>query len=303
MPGRVTRGVAVVVALVVLVGSAALVAGHGNHVSVGPQVATDELVVESVFVSQDAHVVVHRDDGGEPGAVLGVASVTDGFHANLGVPLDSLPDDETTVWVVLHEDNGDGEFDPDDDPPMGSFGSDAASQVAVRAGDRPVFVSAPSESSESVADGTVTVATVAASEDGHVVLRAVEGGDPGAVVGTAPVEAGVSENVTVPIDEEFVTDQRQYFGVYVQLTGDDGDGEFDGEPPLEVAGEPVDTRIGLRKGSSAPAVQTPTDTATATKTETPAAGPGDQLALPGFGVVLVVGALVVILAVGRRRRG
>lgn len=286
-----------------VVGAGALVGAHGNHVDANPQVVADDgLMIESTFVTQDAHLVVHRNDDGEPGEIIGSVSVADGFHKNVRIALDSPPAGETTLWVVLHEDDGDGEFEPDEDPAMESFGSVAGTQVAVTPGDRAVYISAPSQTSQSVDDGSVRVERVAAPEDGHVVLRQIEDGEPGAVVGSAPVSAGTNENVTVEMNDSFVADQRQYFGVVAQLTTDDGDGEYGGEPAVTVGGEAVSTRLGLKKGGGSVSVNTAEPTATATESDAdPESGSGGTLALPGFGAVVAVAALVALLAVAVRR--
>ena len=297
------RRVAVVTLLVVaLAGGATLVAAHGNHVSANPQVADDDLVVESAFVSEDGHLVVHRDDGGRPGEPVGHAGVEQGYHENVRVTLDAGVDAETTLWVVLHEDDGDGdgEFDPTDDPPLESFGSVAGRQVSVRPGDQPVYVSAPGQSAQRVDGGTVRVDRVAAAEDGRVEIRAVDGGRPGGVVGSTAVSAGVNENVTVDVDESFVAEQPEYFGVYVVLATAEGD-------VVDVGGEPVHSRLSLRTGDdgSDGGGADGVDVVTATTDDAGGAGDGDEsggvLALPGFGVVIALVAVVALLAAARLR--
>ncbi len=291
--GRVA--VLAVAAVVVVVGAGALVAAHGNHVEAHPQVVTDEgLLVESTFVSQDGYLVVHRNDGGDLGEVIGHAQVEQGGTENVRVGLDEMPDGEERVWVVLHEDDGDGEFDADADPPLESFGSVAGSQVMIRPGDQPVYVSAPSEASQNAADGTVTIERVAAAEDGRLLVQTVRGREPGDVVGSASVSAGLNEGVTVELDEDFVEEQGDYFGVYVTLADADGNA-------VAVGGEPVRTQLSLQKaGDDSSDVGVVTD------------GPddGDEsddgsdgiLAQPGFGPVLALGAIAVVVVVAVRAR-
>ncbi|PSQ59900.1 hypothetical protein BRD18_02390 [Halobacteriales archaeon SW_7_71_33] len=298
------RRIAVVTLLVVaLAGGATLVAAHGNHVSANPQVADDGLVVESASVAGDGHLVVHRDDDGRPGEPIGHAGVEQGYHENVRVTLDADVGAETTLWVVLHEDDGDGEFDPADDPPLESFGSVAGRQVSVRPGDRPVYVSAPGQSAQRVDDGTVRVDRVAAAEDGRVEIRAVDGGQPGDVVGSTAVSAGVNENVTVDVDESFVAEQPEHFGVYVVLATAEGD-------VVDVGGEPVHSRLSLRTGDggSDDGGDGDVDVVTATTDEAGGDGADDDgddesgvLALPGFGVVAALVAVVALLAAARLR--
>lgn len=287
-----------VVAAVVAVGAVTLVGAHGNHVDASPQVVTDEgLLVESTFVSQDGHLVVHRSDDGEPGEAIGHVSVGEGYHENVRVGLDAMPDGEQRLWLVLHEDDGDGEFTPGDDPPIESFGSVAGSQITVRSGEQPVYISAPGEASQSVADGTVTIDQVAADADGRVLVQTVQGREPGDVIGSASVSDGVSDNVTVDLDQSFLDEQPEYFGVYVTLA--DGDGEA-----VSVGGDAVRTRLSLTKaGDDSSDVGVVTEGAT-DDGDTGADGESDDglLAQPGFGLLLAVGVVAALLAVGLRGR-
>ncbi|MEZ4657198.1 MAG: fasciclin domain-containing protein [Caldilineaceae bacterium] len=55
-------------------------------------------------------------------------------------------------------------------------------------------------------DGAIRVVRVTASDAGFVVVHTDDNGKPGPVIGYAPVPAGVSANVIVPIDVEAATD-------------------------------------------------------------------------------------------------
>jgi len=289
-------GVLVLAAVAALVGAGAIVAAHGNGVSVNPQVVTEEgLLVESASITQEGYVAVHRDDGGEPGQVIGHARLDQGDNQNVLVGLDAMPDDEQRVWVVLHEDDGDGEFSAGDDPPLESFGSVAGRQVMVRPGDQAVYVSAPSEASQSVADGTVTVQRVAAAEDGQLLVQTVEGREPGEVVGSASVSAGVNQGVTVELDESFVEEQGDYFGVYVTLADADG-------TPVEVGGDPVSTRLSLQKAPADDGVDVVTTEASDGGGGGNDGGGDSILAQPGFGALIAIGVVAALLVVGLRAR-
>lgn len=50
-------------------------------------------------------MVIHEDDGGAPGAVIGVAPVTDGANAAIDVILDRPATDGETLYAMLHEDS------------------------------------------------------------------------------------------------------------------------------------------------------------------------------------------------------
>ncbi|MEZ4710411.1 MAG: fasciclin domain-containing protein [Caldilineaceae bacterium] len=59
---------------------------------------------------------------------------------------------------------------------------------------------------QEIIDGTIRVVRVTANEAGFVVVHTDDSGNPGPVIGYAPIPAGVSANVTVPIDADAATD-------------------------------------------------------------------------------------------------
>ena len=71
------RLLAVTLVCVLVLASAPLpVAAHLNHVTAGTQQTPDgTVIVESSFASNDGYLTVQRDDGGEPGEVVGVTSI------------------------------------------------------------------------------------------------------------------------------------------------------------------------------------------------------------------------------------
>ena len=73
---------------------------------------------------------------------------------------------------------------------------------------------------QDVVDGTVRVVRVTANEAGFVVIHADDNGSPGPGIGYAPVPAGVSANVIVPIDVEAATDT-----LYAMLHVDGGEAD------------------------------------------------------------------------------
>ncbi|MCB9148439.1 MAG: fasciclin domain-containing protein [Caldilineaceae bacterium] len=73
---------------------------------------------------------------------------------------------------------------------------------------------------QDVVDGTVRVVRVTANEAGFVVIHADDNGSPGPVIGYAPIPAGVSANVIVPIDVDAATDT-----LYAMLHVDGGEAD------------------------------------------------------------------------------
>ncbi|WP_254542779.1 DUF7282 domain-containing protein [Halomarina pelagica] len=331
---RVARATRVVLTLALVCALVAAPAGaHSNHLAVDGQVVDDgTVVVENAFNSVDAFVVVHADDGGEPGEPIGATRLDGtGMHTAIEVPLDdgALDGGERTLWAVLHADDGDGEFSPRNDPALTSFGGLAGERFVARSGERGASVVAEGFSFQRADDGEVTVTRAELPRDGHLVLRVAngsdgsggdgsngtsgDGADGGRVVASAALPVGVHENVSLslsvppgdlPSDDGTVR-------LVAQVYGDDGDGAFDaGDRPVTVGGDPVGTTFTVATGDYAEASSLgPPEL----NTPTPGSSDGEGDERGGFGsgtdaVALVALATLVALAgVGtllfvRRRR-
>lgn len=68
----------------------------------GSTVLVDEVTIEGA----DGFVVVHLDDGGAPGEVLGHAEISEGTSTDVTVTLDSPLTEDVTLWPMLHFDAG-----------------------------------------------------------------------------------------------------------------------------------------------------------------------------------------------------
>lgn len=308
---------ALCVALVVASASGPAVA-HVNHVEADAQLSPDgTVVVESAYVAGDGYLTVQRDDGGDPGEVIGYRPISGGagFQTEVEVTVDAAAwrnwSGPTTVHLVLRTDDGDGEFDPSDDGIVQAFGRPTEDVVTLAKGDRGA-VSARSFSPLRTEDGAVTVRYVALPTNGHLV---VEHASDGRAVGSVPLDAGVHRNVSVSLDG--VDDRDENLPVRTVLYHDD-DGTFTGdEEPVVAGSDSVATRFTVQpgtdgNGTATPALVTtatpfPNDTTTAapaasaTPTDTPTASPTATGGQPGFGVTAVAVALLLWgIALGRR---
>lgn len=68
----------------------------------GSTVVVDEVTIEGA----NGFVVVHLDDEGAPGEVLGHAEISEGTTTDVTVTLDSPVTEDVTLWPMLHFDAG-----------------------------------------------------------------------------------------------------------------------------------------------------------------------------------------------------
>ncbi|KAB7516422.1 hypothetical protein DM867_04725 [Halosegnis rubeus] len=292
------RLLAVTLVCVLVLASAPLpVAAHLNHVTAGTQQTPDgTVIVESSFASNDGYLTVQRDDGGEPGEVVGVTSIrSQRYRIDVGVTIDEsawAKWETQPVHIVLRRDDGDGEFDPDEDPVVESFGSAATERLTVAKGPRAVVTA--SETLRPDAEGTVTVRRVTLPETGNLV---VQNATTGRTLGTTALDAGTHESVTLAVNATARADAR------VLLTDDAA-----GESPMLAGERPIETNVTIAAPPvtdesatpTPPLVTTPSGTATETATDTPrpTETTGSQ---PGFGLLAgVVAAALLFLGAGRR---
>lgn len=67
---------------------------------------TSITVASATIEGADGFVVVHLDEDGAPGPVLGHAAVPEGTSTDVRVPLDETLTSDVTVWPMLHVDAG-----------------------------------------------------------------------------------------------------------------------------------------------------------------------------------------------------
>ena len=288
---------------------------HGAHVTVGNQAVSDgTVVVETLSTAAPGFVVLRADDDGDPGDPVGHSAVPAGqFQTDVPVRVDADVWEgwtgNRTLRAMVHHDDGDGTFDPDEDRSMAD--REPAAETAFELGrtdGRADRVLARVSGSHQLRDGRLTVRRVDLSAVGYVVATSVDGDR---VVGSRALAAGTHENVTVALNESFLADRRQRFRVRLVAYRDDGDGTFGaGDRPVTVGGAPVASSLVVEKpesgGNGTATTTRPLVTPTPrTATASPAPSPSPTSASgPGFGVLAVPLAVVLAtaaLAVRQRR--
>ena len=305
------------------------VAAHGSHVRADPQISDDgTIVVESMFSVNGGYLVVHQDQGDQPGRPVGVADIESGAHSSYEIQIDQQYWEEhegnQSYWIVLHRDQDpdDGGFDPMVDSAVtGLHGSYVGARIPVgKSSDGPARVLAAEYNGQRVDSPSVTLSRVQLNQPGYVVLQRVQSGAPAEVIGTRALEAGTYDDISVDIDESLFestpVDGTQ--SIVATLHTADGDGSFqaDSDTPVAPGGQPVRTYFTFSKVANAsattqPLVNTPDGTPEPTTAETPGASetaatttdPGSATgSTPGFGVVTALVATLVAAAALRRGR-
>lgn len=260
-------------------------------VTVSDQEIVDGTVtIDSAVSDGPGWVVIHIQEDGAPGAVIGHAALEDGENMDVTVEIDVSQATET-LYAMLHTDTGQmGTYEfPDGDPPVTVEGDVVLQPFTITGGLRPSV----SVMDQAIEDGMVTVPEVVSDGQGWMVIHADDDGSPGPVIGQAQVSDGVNRDVSVEIDVEMATET-----LYAMLhadTGEMGAYEFpDADPPVQVEGNVVVKPFAITGGLPGE------EEATATPTPT-----GEEAMLPetgaGAGSVLIIGLVlggIVAMALG-----
>lgn len=197
------------------------------------------VVVDQVVSDGPGWIVIHADENGAPGPVIGQTAVMDGENNNVEVEIDTAMA-TATMYAMLHTDAGtEGTYEfPGDDTPVEVDGEVVLQAFTVT--DMEMEETEETEegmpilivSDQAVEQGVVTVENVTSVGPGWVVVYNDENGEPGEVIGYTSVDDGLTENVEVELDADMVTDT-----IYVRLhndLGEEGTFEYPGvdEPAM-----------------------------------------------------------------------
>lgn len=189
--------------------------------------ATDLIVTaKSVLSDGPGFVVIHADNGGQSGDVIGFAAVEDGLTSDLSIPIDGIL--TAIVYPMLHSDTGTiGEYE---------FGTVEDADLPVSINEAvvvfPIDVAASITYAGILQDNLLTVEKAVIDQGGWLVIHANNGdGGPGDVIGAARLHSGVNFDITVALDKEMMTDtlfpmlhyDTSEIGAYEFGTVDDAD--------------------------------------------------------------------------------
>ena len=203
----------------------------------------NQVVISDIFSPDNGWVVIHRSNaegnGPQVPEIIGKAMVNAGVNSDVAIQLEEGVSNDETLWAMLHEDTGTiGEYEFD-----GQNGLD----LPVTVNEEIVmssFMITQTDPSIEVMDqvnmGNIfSIGTVASAEDGWIVIHGPNANNDGPqipeIIGKAPVEAGVNENVEIILDSG--TEVSAGDNLYPMLhydTGAEGTYEFDGQNGLDL---------------------------------------------------------------------
>jgi hypothetical protein len=209
----------------------------GPSMRVMNQLVDDSVTALSVLSAGAGFLVIHADNNGAPGEVIGFAPVADGVNMNVTVEVDAAKV-TPILFPMLHSDTGVagtyefGEVDGADTPQMGINDKPLFFPILARAGIE--------YRGELMPDNIIMVHNVLSAAQGFLVIHADDGGKPGKVLGFSPVVAGANSHVLVKLNE---APTATVFPMLHEDTGVVGVyefGEVEGEDkPVQVNGQAV----------------------------------------------------------------
>lgn len=89
-----------------------------SQITVNNQDPGNSIMIENIQLSERGYVVIHEDDNGSPGNVIGHSGLLSGNISNVIIPLERLASNEM-LHAMLHVDDGDYQYEfPGDDSPL-----------------------------------------------------------------------------------------------------------------------------------------------------------------------------------------
>jgi len=208
-------------------------------VSVSDQDASGGTVtIDSITAAEPSWIVIHTEQNGGPGPIVGYAAVREGESTGVVVEIDAAAA-TPVLYAMLHVDAGTiGTYEfPGADVPVAGDQTNVPFEVAL-----PELTPAVTVSDQPVVDGTLTVDEIVASGPSWIVIHSEANGGPGPVAGWAAVTRGVNQDVEVTVDVTKLTP-----GLYAMLhidAGAIGTYEFPGDD-VPVGGENTNPRFNL----------------------------------------------------------
>jgi plastocyanin len=215
------------------------------------------VTVAKATISVPGWVVIHLDQDGKPGKVIGFSALKAGDNTNVVVKLTETVPAGGKVWPMVHIDVGVvGTYEfPGADMPLMNGSDVVMKQIAITA----PAASAPDAQMPMIAaadqplkNGSVTVTDVYAAQDGWVVVHLDQDGKPGKVIGETLVKKGETKNVVVKLAEAVPVGGKVWPMLHIDA-GVIGTYEFPGaDVPVANGSDVVMKQIAVTAASAAP---------------------------------------------------
>jgi len=158
-----------------------------------------QVFVDSATADRPAWVVLQADREGEPGPILGQTPVSEGEHERVVIQFD-WQQVTPRLHAVLYEDAGElGRFDPANDEPIAINGTPIRSSFAATLPTDVFVINQPASTGEVVIERAVN------NEPGWIVVYNDFEGLTADLLGYAPLAAGVSRGITIPLNGNNIT--------------------------------------------------------------------------------------------------
>ena len=186
------------------------------NVQVKDQTLSDSTVtVNRVVAREDGWIVIHRDDNGTPGEVIGYEAVETGINSSIGVELDNTNITER-LYAMLHFDTGqEGTYGfPEEDPPVETDGEIVVTSFRIEMSSEPGFEWFMASNEFSPGEIEVDVGTTVriTNQDGFIHNFTARNPETGEVV--------VNQNIAAGESFEFTFDAEGVWKVWCTIHSD-----------------------------------------------------------------------------------
>jgi hypothetical protein len=240
------------------IADAAPSADEGDSIDADDQsLINGTVTVSEVNASQDGWMVIHLDEGGKPGKVIGHTAVKKGETYGVGVKLSEAVPVGDKVWPMLHIDAGAiGTYEfPGPDTPVIVNGDIVMKQITVMAASAGASsaYNGVEASNQPLNNNSITTSNVTAAKDGWLTVHLDEGGSPGKVIGFTAVKTGSNKNVVTKLSEAVPVGGKVWPMLHIDA-GTIGTYEFPGpDTPVIVNGGVVMKQITITATAPGPA--------------------------------------------------
>ncbi len=210
----------------------------------------NKVTVDEVVYNGSGWIVIHADNAGAPGSILGYSPIVNGTNKDVVVQI-SEEGRTNTLYAMLHTDAGtvgSFEFPNGADVPVKEGGAVITPSFSVT-GDMDPSVEVEDQK---IVNNQVIVKKVVSPGPGWIVIHADADGSPGTILGKTAVSHGINTDVKVTL----ATDGRMDI-MYAMLHADNGTrGTFDfpngDDKPVTVNGSIVTPSFNIISEDKAP---------------------------------------------------